>query len=101
MPQLEFIQIININYSNNNRYTQHNNLYYYTILKVSLIQDTFYKSIGIDLGKEKSCQRLYTFVVKDEETMEIIGDMNLTIPYHIAYEGNFSGVLTTKYYERT
>ena len=73
-----------------------------TISKVSLTQDTFYVSTGVVPGKEKTCQRLYTFVVKDEETMEIIGDMNLTIPYQIAYiEGDLTGVPTIEYYELT
>lgn len=34
--------------------------------------------------------------------MEIIGDMNLTIPYQIAYiEGDLTGVPTIEYYELT
>ena len=71
-----------------------------TIAKVSMIQDTFYVSTGVTPGNEKSSDRLYTFVVKDEEIMEIIGDMNLTIPYQIAYiSGDLTGVPTIEYYE--
>jgi len=55
------------------------------IAKVSLLQDTFYATTGTTPGKESDTKRLYTFVVTDDETMDMLSDMNLTIPYLVAY----------------
>lgn len=71
-----------------------------TISKVSLIQDTFYTSTGVKPGEEKNSQRLYTFVVNDDDVMETLSDMELTIPFMVAYvEGGLDGVPSIEYYQ--
>lgn len=71
-----------------------------SISKVSLIQDTFYSSTGCKPGEEKESRRLYTFVVNDEDVMDILAEMNLTIPFMVAYiEGPLTEVPTIEYYE--
>ena len=71
-----------------------------SIFKVSMIQDTFYTSTGVKRGEEDKCRRLYTFVVKDEEVMDILADMELTIPFMIAFvEGDLNGVPSVEYYK--
>lgn len=68
--------------------------------KVSMIQDTFYTSTGLKPGDEKKSHRLYTFVVDNEEVMETLADMDLTIPFMVAYvEGDLTGVPEISYYE--
>lgn len=71
-----------------------------SISKVSMIQDTFYTSTGVKPGDEKNSQRLYTFVVNDEEVMEMLAEMELTIPFMVAYiEGDLSEVPGIEYYK--
>lgn len=71
-----------------------------SISKVSLIQDTFYTSTGVKPGDEAHSRRLYTFVVNDEEVMESLGDMELTIPFMVAYiEGDLTEVPNIEYYQ--
>jgi formyltetrahydrofolate synthetase len=71
-----------------------------SISKVSLIQDTFYTATGCKPGEEKECHRLYTFVVNDEEVMDTLADMNLTIPFMVAYvEGPLTEVPSIEYYQ--
>ena len=62
-----------------------------------MIQDAFYVSAGVTPAWRDPAKDCILF----KKTTKITGNMNITIPYHIAYEGNFSGVATTKYYERT
>ncbi|ADL36376.1 hypothetical protein bpr_IV011 (plasmid) [Butyrivibrio proteoclasticus B316] len=71
-----------------------------SISKVSMIQDTFYTSTGCKIGEEKDSRRLYTFVVNDEDVMDILAEMNLTIPFMVAYvEGPLTEVPSIEYYE--
>lgn len=71
-----------------------------SIVKVSMLQDTFYATTGVKPGDEKKSQRLYTFVITDEEVMDILGEMELTIPFMIAYvEGDLTEVPTIEYYQ--
>lgn len=71
-----------------------------TISKISLIQDTFYTSTGTKPGEEERCKRLYTIVTKDEEIMDTIAEMNLTIPFVIALiEGELTEIPTINYYK--
>lgn len=71
-----------------------------SISKVSLIQDTFYTATGCKPGEEKECHRLYTFVVNDEDVMDTLADMNLTIPFMVAYvEGSLTEVPSIEYYQ--
>ena len=59
-------------------------------------------SAGVTQAWRDPAKDCIPFVVKDEETMDTTGYINLTIPYQIAYiEGDLTGVPTTKYYERT
>lgn len=70
-----------------------------SIAKVSMIQDTFYSVTGVKPGEEDKCRRVYTFVVNNEEVMDILADMNLTIPYIVAYvEGDLEGIPSIEYY---
>lgn len=70
------------------------------IAKVSLIQDTFYTTTGVKPGNEDKCRRLYTFVVNDEEVMEVLAEMNLTIPFMVAYiDGELTDVPSIEYYQ--
>ncbi len=70
-----------------------------SISKVSLLQDTFYTTTGVKHGEEKKSRRLYTFVVNDEDVMDTLADMELTIPYMVAYiEGSLETVPTMEYY---
>lgn len=70
------------------------------IAKVSLIQDTFYSTTGVKPGEEDKCRRLYTFVVKDEEVMDVLAEMNLTIPFMVAYiEGELTEIPSIEYYQ--
>ena len=62
-----------------------------------MIQDAFYVSAGVTPAWRDPAKDCIPFVVKDEETMDTTGNMNITIPY----EENFAGVPTTKYYELT
>lgn len=71
-----------------------------SIAKVSLIQDTFYTSTGCKVGEEKESHRLYTFVVNDEDVMDTLAEMNLTIPFMVAYvNGPLTEVPTIEYYQ--
>lgn len=70
------------------------------IAKVSLIQDTFYTTTGVTPGYEEKCHRLYTFVVNDEEVLDILAEMELTIPYIVAFiEGDLTGIPSIEYYK--
>ncbi len=70
------------------------------ITKVSLIQDTFYTSTGCKKGEEKESRRLYTFVVDDEDVMDTLAEMDLTIPFMVAYvNGPLTEVPTIEYYQ--
>ncbi len=62
-----------------------------SIAKLSLIQDTFYNATGVARGNEAESQRRYTFVVQDENVMDVIANMNITVPFMIAYiQGDIS-----------
>ncbi|MCR4902197.1 MAG: hypothetical protein K6A23_05005 [Butyrivibrio sp.] len=70
------------------------------IAKVSLIQDTFYTSTGCKPGEEEESRRLYTFVVNDEAVMDTLAEMNLTIPFMVAFiEGDLKEVPNIEYYK--
>lgn len=67
---------------------------------VAYIQDSFYTSSGVSVGKEEESNRMYIFVVTDEDVMEKIASMRLTIPYMIAYfYGKVNEVPSIGYYE--
>ena len=67
---------------------------------VAYIQDTFYTATGAKVGEEEKTSRKYIFVVRDEEVMEKLAEMRLTIPFAVAYvEGNVADVPTIEYYE--
>lgn len=69
------------------------------ISKVSMIQDTFYTTTGVRRGSEQDSRRKYTFVVTDENTMDILADMDLTIPFEVAFvEGSYAGIPKIEYY---
>ena len=71
-----------------------------SISKVSLIQDTFYTATGCKPGEEENSHRLYTFVVNDEDVMDTLADMDLTIPFMVAYvEGSLTEVPNIEYYK--
>ncbi len=70
------------------------------IARVSLLQDTFYSSTGIQRGNEEASKRLYTFITHDEAVMDMIANMDLTIPFNVAYmEGGLSEVPNIEYYQ--
>ncbi len=71
-----------------------------SISKVSLLQDSFYTSTGCKRGEEKDCRRLYTFVVNDEDVMDTLAEMDLTIPFMVAYvDGELTEVPKIEYYQ--
>ncbi|WP_026658254.1 hypothetical protein [Butyrivibrio sp. AC2005] len=71
-----------------------------SIARVSLIQDTFYTSTGCKPGEEEKSHRLYTFVVNDEDVMDMLAEMNLTVPFMVAYvEGSLTEVPKIEYYK--
>ena len=71
-----------------------------SISKVSMIQDTFYTATGCRPGEEKESLRLYTFVVNDEDVMDTLAEMELTIPFMVAYvEGDLTEVPEIEYYK--
>ena len=62
-----------------------------SIAKLSLIQDTFYTATGVTRGNEGESHRRYTFVVQDENVMDIIANMDITVPFIVAYiEGDLT-----------
>lgn len=70
-----------------------------SISKVSMIQDTFYTVTGCKPGEEKESRRLYTFVVNNEDIMDILANMNLSIPFMVAYiEGELTQIPQIDYY---
>ena len=71
-----------------------------TLTKVSYIQDTFYTSTGVKPGQEEKSNRLYTFVIKDLSILETLSEMQLTIPFMVAYiEGDLEGIPSIEYYQ--
>ena len=66
------------------------------------LQSTFYTSTGIKKGKEEKAKQLFVFVRKDEEVMEKLSEMELTIPFMVAFiEGNFNEIPSVDYYKLT
>lgn len=56
-----------------------------SVAKLSFIQDTFYSTTGVKRGEEELSRRRYTFVVTDEDVMDTIANMQITVPFMIAY----------------
>ena len=55
---------------------------------------------GVTPGYEDKSHRLYNFVVNDEEVMDILAEMGLTIPYIVAFvEGDLAQNPSIEYYK--
>lgn len=68
--------------------------------KVVHLQSTFYTSTGVKKGEEEKAKQLFVFVCKDEEVMEKLSEMELTIPFMVAFiEGNFNEIPSVDYYK--